>query len=111
MSRLVQNESELSAAEKRALLEELLRRKAARPQRMPLSFAQQRLWFLDQLEPGSASYDISRAVRLKGQLDQSAAEIIIKDPRPAAEDLLARIDELSDEDVDALLSDALAESN
>src|SRR5258708_20769052 len=35
----------------------------------PLSFAQQRLWFLDQLYPGKASYNISTAVRLDGQLN------------------------------------------
>ncbi len=43
-----------------------------RDQPLPLSFAQQRLWFLDQLEPGSAQYHISGALRLAGPLDAAA---------------------------------------
>ncbi|MCA1614416.1 MAG: condensation domain-containing protein, partial [Acidobacteria bacterium] len=38
----------------------------------PLSFAQQRLWFLDQLEPGAAAYNVTAALRLKGRLDADA---------------------------------------
>ena len=41
---------------------------------LPLSFAQQRLWFLDQLAPGSASYNVPFAVRLKGALNVDALE-------------------------------------
>jgi amino acid adenylation domain-containing protein len=37
-----------------------------------LSFAQQRLWLLDQLTPGSTAYNVVRAVRLNGRLDVAA---------------------------------------
>lgn len=40
----------------------------------PASFAQQRLWFLDQLVPGNPFYNVSAAVRLSGQLNESALE-------------------------------------
>ncbi|MCY1015594.1 non-ribosomal peptide synthase/polyketide synthase [Pyxidicoccus sp. MSG2] len=39
---------------------------------LPLSFAQQRLWFTDQLEPGNASYNMPTFVRMEGQLDVGA---------------------------------------
>ena len=39
-----------------------------------LSFAQQRLWFFDQLEPGLSAYNIPAAVRLKGPLNLAALE-------------------------------------
>ena len=39
---------------------------------LPLSFAQQRLWFLDRLEPGSAFYNIPTALRMAGRLDEAA---------------------------------------
>ena len=38
----------------------------------PTSFAQQRLWLLDQLDPGSSLYNITSAVRLKGRLNVEA---------------------------------------
>ncbi|WP_426757442.1 amino acid adenylation domain-containing protein [Myxococcus sp. Y35] len=50
----------------------LERARADATEAAPLSFAQERLWFLDQLEPGSASYNVAAAVRLKGPLDTQA---------------------------------------
>ncbi|HEX6911984.1 MAG TPA: amino acid adenylation domain-containing protein, partial [Longimicrobium sp.] len=41
---------------------------------LPLSFAQQRLWFIDQLNPGSAAYNMPYALRLRGPLDVAALE-------------------------------------
>jgi len=64
----------LSPQEKRALLAELLRRKAGAAKTFPLSYAQQRLWFLEQMRPGLPVFNITPVVRLEGQLDVPALE-------------------------------------
>ncbi|WP_238539735.1 non-ribosomal peptide synthase/polyketide synthase [Corallococcus macrosporus] len=48
--------------------------RASRDGRVPLSFAQQRLWFLEQLQPGNASYNMPTALRLSGVLDVAALQ-------------------------------------
>ena len=48
--------------------------RASRTERLPLSFAQQRLWFLDRLNPGSAVYNLPGATRLEGALNLDALE-------------------------------------
>ncbi|MBV8318682.1 MAG: amino acid adenylation domain-containing protein, partial [Planctomycetaceae bacterium] len=49
-------------------------RRVERSGPLPLSFAQQRLWFLDQLAPGGATYNVPLALRLVGALDVPALE-------------------------------------
>jgi amino acid adenylation domain-containing protein/non-ribosomal peptide synthase protein (TIGR01720 family) len=76
-------ESRISALP--AELQELMRRRlAGRAERseripradrtgpLPLSFAQQRLWFLDEFRPGEAEYNSALAMRLRGALDVEA---------------------------------------
>jgi amino acid adenylation domain-containing protein len=64
----------LTPAEKRARLAEILRKRAQEPLSFPLSFAQERLWFLDQLTPGDPSYNIPAAARIGGPLNRHAFE-------------------------------------
>ena len=71
---------------KRALLEKRLQEKLSESSRLqqiprrpeqgllPLSFAQQRLWFLDRMEPGSSFYNVARALSIAGTLNVRALE-------------------------------------
>ena len=77
---------QLSAA-KQALLAQRLRgrgavatiRARAAGAAPPLSFAQERLWFMEQLVPGSAAHTIPVALRLRGALDADALGLALGD--------------------------------
>ncbi|MGW0042828.1 non-ribosomal peptide synthase/polyketide synthase [Rhodococcus sp. NPDC003348] len=50
-----------------------------RPERVPLSLAQQRMWFLNRFDTSSAAYNIPLAIRLSGTLDTEVLEIALAD--------------------------------
>ncbi|NER93225.1 MAG: amino acid adenylation domain-containing protein [Symploca sp. SIO1B1] len=68
----------LSEAEKRKLLAELIEKKKTSLKILPLSFAQERLWFLDRLFPESPAYNIPSLIKLTGILKIAALEQSLK---------------------------------
>lgn len=74
MSQASKRTADLSLDEKRALLERMLRERSRQSQSFPLSFAQERLWFLDQLQPGNPFYNVPVALHLTGRLDTRALQ-------------------------------------
>ncbi|MEE8587430.1 MAG: amino acid adenylation domain-containing protein, partial [Acidobacteriota bacterium] len=69
--------------------------RVSRHGKLPLSFAQQRLWFLDQLEPGSPLYSVPAAVELKGRLDLAALQASLNEVIRRHEVLRTRFPEVN----------------
>src|SRR6185295_12404729 len=72
MSETLTDRSALSREEKLALLAHLARQKERAARTFPLTFAQQRLWFLARLEPENHANHIFRALVWRGPLDAGA---------------------------------------
>ncbi len=71
--------STMGREERRLLLTELLAKRSARPRRFPLSFAQERLWFLEQMQPGGSAYHVVAALRIGGPLRPSLIEAALRE--------------------------------
>ncbi len=71
----------------------------------PASFAQQRLWFLSQLEPDSASYNTALAVRLRGPLNREATAESLNEIVRRHEVLRTTFDEVDGELVQVIAED------
>lgn len=62
----------LTLEERKALLAQMLDKKADKPKFFPLSFSQQQLWLIDQLEGSSSLYTVPLVIHIKGNVDYLA---------------------------------------
>ncbi|MDX1695324.1 MAG: amino acid adenylation domain-containing protein, partial [Ketobacteraceae bacterium] len=90
---LLKRLASLSPEQRELLLKQLQKKKSKQAQpkigaikryerssnRLSMSYAQQRLWFLDQFQSGSASYNISAALKLRGNLDVEALRLAFEE--------------------------------
>ncbi|MFQ6330459.1 amino acid adenylation domain-containing protein, partial [Nocardia sp. CWNU-33] len=79
-----------------------------RPERIPLSLAQQRMWFLNRFDTESAAYNVPVAVRLTGELDVEALRQAIADVVARHEILRTMYPEIDDAPVQVILPVAQA---
>ncbi|MEM7584768.1 MAG: amino acid adenylation domain-containing protein [Acidobacteriota bacterium] len=80
--------------QKRARLARLMRQKKGGPRVVPLSPGQQRLWFMEQMVPGTSLYHLPFPGILEGDLDPLALELAIREILRRHEVLRARIVEV-----------------
>jgi hypothetical protein len=71
---------------------------------IPTSYAQQRLWLLERLEPGTAAFNMSAAVRLTGALDVQALEQSLTEVVRRHESLRTTFTEVDGEPVQVIAS-------
>ena len=76
MSKSIDKLAQLTPEQKKKLAQKLKAKK--REKLFPLSYAQQRMWFLNRLTPGSAVYNLPFALRIKGELNKNIFEKAIR---------------------------------
>src|SRR6185369_2485509 len=76
--------------------------RSVRPDRICLSYAQRRLWFVDRLEGSSTEYNMSAALRLRGDLDRAALTKAINAIVERHESLRTRSEETDGEPIQVI---------
>ena len=94
---------QLTSEQKRALYMQLVQNRSSQPNTCPLSFSQEGLWFLEQMEPVSATYNNWRAFRLKGPLDHGALEKSVREIVRRHETLRTRFVVINEKPVQSIL--------
>jgi amino acid adenylation domain-containing protein len=104
--RIAQREAESAAAARQVLTApppaERIPRRPAHLDRVPASFAQERLWFLDRLAPGNATYTIPLALAISGRLEPAALEAAMREVVRRHEALRTTFGELDGEAVQVI---------
>lgn len=78
-------------------------RPIARPDRIPTAYAQTRLWFVNRMDPRSATYNMPGAVRLGPEIDSAAMAAALKDVIARHESLRTRYPSVDGEPVQEIL--------
>ena len=76
--------------------------RVSREHSLPLSFAQQRLWFLHQLRPDNPFYNTPAAIRLRGELNVEALKLSLNEIAARHEVLRTRFPEVDDQPVQVI---------
>ncbi|WP_441316568.1 amino acid adenylation domain-containing protein [Gordonia paraffinivorans] len=81
-------------------------RRVRRPEVIPVSYAQARLWFINRMDPSAGTYNMPGAVRMRGALDVDALRAAIRDVVVRHEPLRTRFPSIDGEPIQEILDTA-----